>query len=103
MSNWQLEWFLLDHFANAATLHALSAHHQRFVGTVWQRAANSLQVRLELSARNTGHFGTHTTQILRLTASLNTVTSLDGLAADFAVPSHLFDLETKTRTDVCRT
>jgi hypothetical protein len=88
MGNWQLERLLLNHFANAATLEALGANHQCLVSTVWQRATNTLQVWLELTASNTSHFGTHTTQILRLTASFNLIAHRSGFTANVTCASH---------------
>lgn len=63
---------------------------------------NPLQVRDKLAPRDPGNFRTDTAEILGLAASLDAVTNLHGFSADFALPSHLFDLETEPRKELCK-
>ena len=49
---------------------------------------NFLQVGNEFSPRDTGDFGTNTTQVLGFTTGLDTIAHLDLLAARFTLPCH---------------
>ena len=84
----QRKWLAANSFSDRAATDALRANFHRLGRTVALSSSNLLQVRSELTARNTGLLGTYSAQILRLTASLDRVTLLGSFSTNFTNACH---------------
>lgn len=84
----QFEWLLPDGSSHCATSQALHANANSLVAAIGFGNADSLQIRTELPTRDSGDLGTDTTEVLRFTASLDTISDLRLLSADFTFSGH---------------
>jgi len=84
----QRERLIANRFLHEATSNAASAYFHASSTTFRKCNANSLKIRAKLATSFSSNLRTDTAEILRFTASLNSVSHLRALATNFANASH---------------
>ena len=95
---WNCEWILSNRFANPSASNALHADTSPRRSAIIGDNADAFEIWLELATSLAGNFRTNATQVFGLTPSLNAVSHLSTLTANFAFSSHGSNLN-KQNTD----